>query len=916
MLERVHLRPELVVFEQVLRERVRRLKGLENDRFARPLSVERDASTGDLCVLAEFIPGNRLSELLEVSSDAAVVPGVDVALGYLAETLSGLSALHTAARTVHGLIDPSRTVITADGEVVLVDLAFGPAVELLHPSVERLWSEYGIASMTRDDRFNAVGDITQSGLNALMLVLGRTLKPHEFPDAIPSLLMEVIEVAHIRGSTAFANGLQRFLQRSLPLPGRRPYATAAEALDDLNQLVRREIGADVCRQAIVDFVAQMDAAFAQATECAADAEASHDARDDSTTRPADLDSFFHALETVESSEPGRDAKASRAEPAADDKEEGDELEISLDLLDAETAIAPASDDRGGRKKPADDVEVYDLEALDGFSSTAGDAISSALKTFEDRPSPPSPATAFTREPEPVSAPPEPAVDAVPSAPAPAVEARDDEPEDADVAPTTGAAEEDDAAAPTGGAATEPERTAGSSRRRKRQQQKSARARKDKLQSTTSGQKGPSAVPPPPARPASPSGWLVSPQRAAASESLIPPPVSAPPSPPPAPAVPSFSPSPVGVLPQPTYANATPPSVYGTPTVVRPAPPPPPPPAPPLPPPVARVQPSSMATVQPSTLATVQPSTRVPLKLKEEPASVTSRRTVPDPVVPVPDRFSTLSLGGAATEDEPKAFPWKLAAAAVGVAIIAIIAGRSYLPGRPAVEGEPGAQADATAAAQPTPAALPADDSPIPAGKGRLQVETQPPGIKVMVDRKSVGETPVRLDLPPGRRVLTFQTSGGEVTQTVRVVAGKTVTLDIPVFSGWVSVVAPFVLDISEDGRGLGTTEQNRIMLPPGRHKLTFSHKEFGYSSTQDVDVEPGGVRTVTVDPKGTAAINATPWAEVWLDGTKLGETPLASTPVPLGTHEFVFKHPELGERRVTATIRANGTSTVSADFSR
>jgi hypothetical protein len=137
-----------------------------------------------------------------------------------------------------------------------------------------------------------------------------------------------------------------------------------------------------------------------------------------------------------------------------------------------------------------------------------------------------------------------------------------------------------------------------------------------------------------------------------------------------------------------------------------------------------------------------------------------------------------------------------------------------------------------------------------------------------------------------------------------------------VFSGWVSVIAPFVLDIAEDGRSLGTTEQNRIMLPPGRHKLTFSHKDLGYSGTQTVDIEPGGVRSVTIDPRGTANLNATPWAEIWLDGKKLGDTPLASAPVPLGTHEFVFKHPQLGERRVTATIRANETSTVSADFTK
>jgi hypothetical protein len=148
------------------------------------------------------------------------------------------------------------------------------------------------------------------------------------------------------------------------------------------------------------------------------------------------------------------------------------------------------------------------------------------------------------------------------------------------------------------------------------------------------------------------------------------------------------------------------------------------------------------------------------------------------------------------------------------------------------------------------------------------------------------------------------------------VAGKTVNLDVPVFSGWVSVIAPVVLNISEDGRSMGTTEQTRLMLPPGRHRLTLSNPEFGYNSVHEVDVEPGAVRSITIDAKGTANLNAQPWAEVWLDGTKLGETPLAGAPVPLGLREFVFKHPQFGERRVSATIRANTPAVVAVDFTK
>ncbi len=198
----------------------------------------------------------------------------------------------------------------------------------------------------------------------------------------------------------------------------------------------------------------------------------------------------------------------------------------------------------------------------------------------------------------------------------------------------------------------------------------------------------------------------------------------------------------------------------------------------------------------------------------------------------------------------------------------------------------------------------------------MVIITQPAGVKVLVDRKAAGETPLQLDLPPGRRVLTFQTSGGDVIQSVRVVAGKTETLDLPVFSGWIAVLAPVILDVASDGKNIGNTDQSRMMLPPGKHLLTFTNKELGYSGTQEVLVEPGEVKSVSVDPKGPVNLNALPWAEVWLDGAKLGDTPLAGTAVPIGLHEFVFKNPQFGERKVSATIKASGNPPVTVDFSK
>ena len=562
-------------------------------------------------------------------------------------------------------------------------------------------------------------------------------------------------------------------------------------------------------------------------------------------------------------------------------------------------------------------EVYDLPSLEDSGS-----LSSEFESFRDydAPAEPDPAVPPASDPQPVSADAfqaasveevwtEPAVSsaplqsdldafvAAPEAEPVAMPATESPAFDPDVTAAP-AAEAPPESAPQAGEEQEQEKEPGSARRRKRQQQKSARARKDKLRSSNADQKVP-PVPPPPAppppapKPASPSGWLVSPHRAAA-ESLIPDALQPPPPPPrPAPmAMPSFAPTPVGQVPQPTYASPSVPA-YGTPSVVKPAPPPPPP--------------------------VVQPVSSGQVKLKDEPFQPNAPRKhfEPEPASSYgSDRFTTLSLGRSdSTEETGRTFPWRLAAIAIAVATVAILMGRTYLPGRTAVVGEPGAETETAQEAPATPPP-PKPDSPIPAGKGRINIQTQPAGLRVLLDRKLVGETPLQVDAAPGRRVLTFMTSGGEVMHSVRVVAGKTVNLDIPVFSGWVSVIAPIVLNISEDGRSMGTTEQNRLMLPPGRHRLTLSNPDFGYNAVHEVDVEPGAVRSITVDAKGTVNLNAQPWAEVWLDGAKLGETPLAGAPVPLGLREFVFKHPQFGERRVSATVRANMPAVVAVDFTK
>jgi hypothetical protein len=269
---------------------------------------------------------------------------------------------------------------------------------------------------------------------------------------------------------------------------------------------------------------------------------------------------------------------------------------------------------------------------------------------------------------------------------------------------------------------------------------------------------------------------------------------------------------------------------------------------------------------------------------------------------------------ATPETGPSSLKWKLAAAAVVLTIVGLGAARSYLPSRTTpgpttrVEGPDGAAA----------ILLGTPKGPRAKGTGSLSLVTQPDGARVLVDGKAAGVTPVTLDaLSAGNHTITFVTeAGASVKKTVRIEAGKTATLDVPIYSGWIAVFAPITLEISEKGQGIGTTEQGRLMLSPGRHELTFTNREFAYRSVQSVDIEPGAERTLTVQPIGELNLNAVPWAEVWIDGQKVGETPLANFKVPLGTHEIAFRNAQFGERRVTSTVTAASPATAAVDFTK
>ncbi len=209
--------------------------------------------------------------------------------------------------------------------------------------------------------------------------------------------------------------------------------------------------------------------------------------------------------------------------------------------------------------------------------------------------------------------------------------------------------------------------------------------------------------------------------------------------------------------------------------------------------------------------------------------------------------------------------------------------------------------------------------------GSLRVESQPAGAKVLVDGTDRGVAPVTInDLLPGDHEVVLQTPIASARHVVSVQAGGTASLVTPVasasttagpVSGWLMVKAPFALEIREGGTLIGTTEADRLMLASGRHDIELVNEKLGYRVTRVVMVMPGKVANLAVDlPKGVVSLNATPWAEVWIDGARVGETPIGNLSIPIGSHEVIFRHPQFGEKRHAISVTMSAPTRVSVDM--
>jgi len=213
-------------------------------------------------------------------------------------------------------------------------------------------------------------------------------------------------------------------------------------------------------------------------------------------------------------------------------------------------------------------------------------------------------------------------------------------------------------------------------------------------------------------------------------------------------------------------------------------------------------------------------------------------------------------------------------------------------------------------------------APVTVG-GRLEIGSDPPGAQVMLDGIPKGTTPVVVaDVPPGQHRVTVSAGDNTINRTVNVTRGTTATLVVSTApsaataaGGWLTVQTPIDMEILQDGRILGSTRMERVMLPVGSHRIQFANAGLEVSVDRTVQIAAGKTVNLTIAlPTGRLSVNAVPWADVSLDGVAVGTTPLGELTVPIGQHELTFRHPQLGERRQSVTVKAQTPTRIGIDL--
>src|SRR5262245_2509143 len=207
----------------------------------------------------------------------------------------------------------------------------------------------------------------------------------------------------------------------------------------------------------------------------------------------------------------------------------------------------------------------------------------------------------------------------------------------------------------------------------------------------------------------------------------------------------------------------------------------------------------------------------------------------------------------------------------------------------------------------------------------IALDSPTPGDAVIVNGQQVGVTPMSLTLTPDVRSVVIQARAQQLAPALVVEQPPAIADRAPDPAlaaardrrGGLRIQSPVEVQVLEGERVLGSSADGPIVTTAGRHELDFINTAVGYRSRQVVEIRAGQIVPMNVTmPDGRVSVNAVPWAQVFINGNAVGDTPLANLPLPVGEHQIMFRHPQLGEQTQRVVVKSGALTRVSATLSR
>ncbi|HOG29220.1 MAG TPA: hypothetical protein PLT35_08060, partial [Vicinamibacterales bacterium] len=234
---------DLAVHRTAIQQRVNRLTSFRQVRFVplRRADVVHD-SAGTLEILSDFIPGHRLSDVLEAAAAGAIAITACAAIHIVREVLGALAVLAESRGLTHGAVGPERLLLVPKGRVLVADYVLGGALAQLEYSRGRLWREFRVAAAPGKGapKLDMASEVVQVAVTAVALLRGRPVEAEEYPDGLLDLVASLGRSRSSSRGEAVPAALLTWLRRALHLDAGSRLTSVSEARLALEKVLSKQ----------------------------------------------------------------------------------------------------------------------------------------------------------------------------------------------------------------------------------------------------------------------------------------------------------------------------------------------------------------------------------------------------------------------------------------------------------------------------------------------------------------------------------------------------------------------------------------------------------------------------------------------------------------------------------------------------